>query len=226
MNSQNDKEGSGHVKAAVIGGIFALLAACVGGAFLLLNTMVNNGVIVFGASNPSVPPTATASQYQEPTSNSPSIQPTTAQVSTQSSNTSAQNSTPLRDQKNTPIVGTGVLEQGTYSDGMASISASEINSHLNIQRFRLEENPDGCGIAFMDADKIWFGSSVKTNLTINDVVVGTINAPTGKHGYMFNATVHSGDKVCVSYFEPSGFQIVFGPDIYYHYDSYCYRGNC
>jgi hypothetical protein len=84
MNLQNDKEGSGHVKAAIIGGVFALLAACVGGVFLLLNTMVNNGVIVFGASNPSnpnSPATATASQYQAPSSNQPTsvapkIQPT------------------------------------------------------------------------------------------------------------------------------------------------------
>ncbi len=66
MNSQDDKEGSGHVKAAMIGGIFVVLAACITGGFLLLNTMVENGVIVFGMSNPSAPPTATASQYQEP----------------------------------------------------------------------------------------------------------------------------------------------------------------
>ena len=60
MNSQNDKEGSGHVKAAMIGGIFALLAACIGGIFLILNTMINNGVIVFGMSNPSSPATEIA----------------------------------------------------------------------------------------------------------------------------------------------------------------------
>jgi len=53
LNSQNDKEGSGRDRAAIIGGVFTLLAACVGGVFLILNTMVDNGVIVFGASNPS-----------------------------------------------------------------------------------------------------------------------------------------------------------------------------
>lgn len=132
----------------------------------------------------------------------------------------------FREHKTTPIVGTGVLAEGTYSDGMASFSESDISSHLNIQRMRLEENPDGCGIAFMSADKIWFGSSVKTTLTINDSAVGTINQATGRHGYVFNVHVNSGDKVCVTYFEPSGYQIVFGPDMYYHYDSYCYRGHC
>lgn len=134
--------------------------------------------------------------------------------------------TPLRDHQITPTVGSGVLSQGTYSDGMAQLSESDISSHLDIQRIRLEENPDGCGIAFFSANKIWFGSSVKTTLTINDSSVGTINGPTGKHGYIFNIQINPGDKICVTYFEPSGFQIVFGPDMYYHYDSYCYRGHC
>ncbi len=136
-----------------------------------------------------------------------------------------QGDSPYREHQTTPIVGTGVLAQGTYSDGMASFSESDISSHLNIQRMRLEENPDGCGIAFMSADKIWFGSSVKTTLTINGSAVGTINQATGRHGYVFDVHVNSGDKVCVTYFEPSGYQIVFGPDMYYHYDSYCYRGH-
>lgn len=137
-----------------------------------------------------------------------------------------QGDNPFREHKTTSIVGTGVLAQGTYSDGMASFSESDISSHLDIQRIRLEENPDGCGIAFLSADKIWFGSSVKTTLTINDSAVGTINQATGRQGYVFDIHINRGDKVCVTYFEPSGFQIVFGPDMYYHYDSYCYRGHC
>jgi hypothetical protein len=53
MNSQNDNESSGqHVKAALIGGIFVLLAAVIGGFFLILNTMVDNGAISLGANNP------------------------------------------------------------------------------------------------------------------------------------------------------------------------------
>ena len=133
---------------------------------------------------------------------------------------------PFREHKQTPIVGTGVLAQGTYSDGMAPFDETEILKHLNIQRVRLEENPDGCAIAIFNTDKIWFGSSVKTSLTINGVTAGTINGPTGKHGYIFNVHINAGDKICVTYFEPSGFHIFFGPDLYYHYDSYCYRGNC
>ncbi|NOH04825.1 MAG: hypothetical protein HND47_24065 [Chloroflexi bacterium] len=139
---------------------------------------------------------------------------------------SLQSDSPFREHKTTPIVGTGVLAQGTYSDGMAPFSESDVSGHLNIQRMRLEENPDGCGIAYFSADKVWFGSSVKTTLTINDSAVGTINQATGRHGYVFDIHINSGDKICVTYFEPSGFQVVFGEDMYYHYDSYCYRGHC
>jgi len=50
MNLQNDKEGSGHTKAAVIAGVFAIIAACITGLFLILNTMVDNGIIVLEAT--------------------------------------------------------------------------------------------------------------------------------------------------------------------------------
>jgi hypothetical protein len=66
VNPQNDKEGSGHVKSAVIGGMFVVAAACITGFFLILNTMVENGVIVFGMSNPSVQSTATVFESQAP----------------------------------------------------------------------------------------------------------------------------------------------------------------
>ncbi|MCX7681670.1 MAG: hypothetical protein N2508_06875 [Anaerolineae bacterium] len=144
----------------------------------------------------------------------------------QSPLSSYQTDGPFREHKQTPIVGTGVLAQGTYSDGMAPFDDAEILQHLNIQRIRLEENPDGCAIAAFNAEKIWFGSSVKTSLTINEVNVGTINGPTGKHGYIFDVRINAGDKICVTYFESSGFHIFLGPDLYYHYDSYCYRGHC
>lgn len=152
----------------------------------------------------------------QPTSSNVAIQPGTVQ----------ENSGPFREHKRTPIVGTGLLSQGTYSDGKAPFSESDILSHLNIQRIRLEENPDGCATAFLSADKVWFGSSVKTGLTINGSTVGAINGPTGRHGYIFDIHINIGDIICVTYFEPSGFHIIFGPDMYYHYDSYCYRGHC
>jgi hypothetical protein len=80
MNSQNDKEGTWHVRAAIIGGIFAVLAACIGGFFLILNTMVENGVIVFGMSNPSSLPTATVSVFQESTQDPSNIAITSTSI--------------------------------------------------------------------------------------------------------------------------------------------------
>lgn len=41
-NSRNETEGSGQVKAAIIGGLFVLLAACVSGVFLIFTTLINN----------------------------------------------------------------------------------------------------------------------------------------------------------------------------------------
>lgn len=120
-------------------------------------------------------------------------QPTQAPVA-------AQGSGPLRTQRNTEIVGSGVLAQGTHSDGLAPIGAVELQQHSRIQRIRLEECPQGCDIARFDADQIWFGTSVRTQLAINDQVVGEINAATGKHGYVFNVRIRKGDKICVTYF--------------------------
>lgn len=49
-NSQNNKEGSAVIKAAVIGGIiagvFAVLVACIGGVFLIANTLIDKDKIV------------------------------------------------------------------------------------------------------------------------------------------------------------------------------------
>lgn len=186
-------------------------------------TEVNVGAIKFGLPTAAAPNASQSDAPQSSLPSNPGQPPSTNSSSAPSQPTIAG---PFREHKKTPTVGTGILMQGTYSDGMAQYSASDVTGHLNIQRIRLEENPDGCAVAYFDADKIWFGSAVKTNLTINDEVVGSINGPTGKHGFIFNATIHSGDKICVTYFEPSGFHVIFGPDVYYHYDSYCYRGQC
>ena len=133
---------------------------------------------------------------------------------------------PFREHQNTPIVGSSLLVQGTYSDGLAPFTEADVAQHLGIQRIRLEENPDACAIAFLDSEKVWLATSVRTELTINGDVVGEILGPTGKHGYIFDIAVRRGERICLTYFEQSGFHIIFGPDMYYHYDSYCYRGNC
>ena len=51
MKSQDGKEGSGQVKAAIIAGIFTLIAACIGGIFLIINTLVDNDELSVGNAN-------------------------------------------------------------------------------------------------------------------------------------------------------------------------------
>ena len=66
MNSQNDKDGSPHIRAAVIAGIFGVIAACISVTGLIIIAFINNGFIFAGAGN----------------SNPPNIQPTSEPVIT------------------------------------------------------------------------------------------------------------------------------------------------
>jgi hypothetical protein len=124
----------------------------------------------------------------------------------------------------TGILGSGVLSQGTYSDGLAPFAENTIPNHLNLANISPETSSDGCGVADRDTEKIWFGSSQRATLYINDKPVGEIYAPTGQHGYIFDVTIHNGDRVCVKPFDNVfGYHIRFGNDMYYQYGSYCYR---
>ncbi|MFN8414180.1 MAG: hypothetical protein U0Z26_17500 [Anaerolineales bacterium] len=80
MNTQNDKEGSTHVRAAIITGIFAVIAACIGGVFLVIIAFINNGFIFAGAGNQNPFPT-NAPVSTQPIS-TPLLQPTTASIDT------------------------------------------------------------------------------------------------------------------------------------------------
>ncbi len=68
MNSQNDKDGSPHIKAAVIAGIFAVIAACISVIGLIIIAFINNGFIFAGAGNQNpYPTTAPISTQIQPT---------------------------------------------------------------------------------------------------------------------------------------------------------------
>lgn len=127
-------------------------------------------------------------------------------------------------------IGTGQTAQGSFSDGMEPYSEDWLwrNNHFRIQRIRREENSSGCAAATYDANKVWLSVGAPATLSINGAAVGTVTNITAKqqHGYIVNLTVHAGDTLCVSPIPSSGFHIIFGPDLYYHYDSYCYRGYC
>jgi len=125
-------------------------------------------------------------------------------------------------------IGTGVFAQATFSDGLAPYDENWLwaNNHFNIQRIRRDEQPDGCGISEHEVDRIWIGAGAVMKVTVNGVEVGTITTATGRHGYVVMLPLHTNDRICVSPIPVSGFHIVFGPDVYYHHDSYCYRDNC
>jgi hypothetical protein len=68
--ASHSKENSAIIKAAVIGGIFTIVAACIGGMFLFLTTLVTNG---FVAPDPTV---ATSNQQDNPSiTNEPTTSP-------------------------------------------------------------------------------------------------------------------------------------------------------
>ena len=174
----------------------------------------------------SIPPTNVVSQNQESAIIPTSIDPPTSSASISTESSTASLDGPFREHIASSI-GTGVFTQVTFSDGNAPYSSSELNtSHFRIYAMRIEDNPDGCGISIYNTDKIWITGSVNTIFTINGQEVGKLSVSTGKHGYVANWGIQAGDKVCAKGYSPSGFSIIFGPDMYYHYDSYCYRGFC
>jgi hypothetical protein len=137
--------------------------------------------------------------------------------------------TPLRDHQ-TVSIGTGVFAEATFSDGMAPYDEGWLwaNDHFNIQRIRREENPDGCGSVQYQVDRIWIGVGAIAKVTVNGAEIGTVTTitPLQRHGYIVGVHLDVGDVVCVSPIPQSGYHIILGPDVYYHHDTYCYRGNC
>lgn len=136
---------------------------------------------------------------------------------------------PFREHQVTPI-GTGQTAQGSFSDGLAPFSEDWLwrNNHFRIQRIRREEHPSGCATATFTADRVWLSVGAPVTVSINGAAVGTVThiTPKQRHGYIVNLALRSGDNICVSPIPESGFHVILGPDLYYHYDSYCYRGHC
>jgi len=127
------------------------------------------------------------------------------------------------------VVGDGIFAQGTFSDGMTEYSQDWLwaNSHGDIQRIRQEEYPSGCDVARYNTNLVWISGTNGMQIAVNDKTVGTYNIADNSHGYIFQYPINMGDKLCaVNYRSSTGFAILLGPNIYYHYDSYCYRGNC
>ncbi len=168
----------------------------------------------------------TGSQSPAASAPFPTPIPPPAATQVQPSSTSA---SPLRSHT-TVSIGSGVFSRVTFSDGQAPYDENWLwaNNHFNIQRIRREEQPDGCDIAQYRVSKIWVSAASVAKVTVNGSEVGTISdiTPLQKHGYIADVSLNPGDRICLSPVPAGGFHIVFGPDIYYHYDSYCYRGYC
>ncbi len=123
--------------------------------------------------------------------------------------------------------GDGVFANVTVSDGQAELSSSDLStSHQHIQRIRREEQPSGCDTAFYASDKIWVTGTPGMRLTLDGQVVGTYRIAPDSHGFMLDMSIEVGQEICAVDYGPEGFSIIFGPDVYYHYDSYCHRGFC
>jgi hypothetical protein len=126
------------------------------------------------------------------------------------------------------VVGDGIFAQGTFSDGLATYSEQWMwdNNYFRIQRIRPEEYPSGCDVARYNTNLVWISGTTGMQFSINDEVVGTYKIADNSHGYIFEWPINIGDKLCAVGFTSAGYSIIIGPDIYYHYDSYCYRGYC
>lgn len=128
-------------------------------------------------------------------------------------------------------IGTGVFERASYSDGLYGISEVELLNGYPIQRLRREEQPAGCDQAYFQATKVWVSGSPGMRLQVNNLEVGRITKapPSGyqqSHGYAVDLVLNLGDIICASGYDHNGYQIIFGPAIWYHFDSYCFRNHC
>jgi len=124
-------------------------------------------------------------------------------------------------------IGTGIFEKATYSDGSAQFSQQELNSsHFEIQLINPDTTSNGCSTSWYTVNEVWFGGASKTTLYLNGTAIGELFQGVGKHGYMIPLSVNAGDELCVNPIPPGGFHMNLGADIYYHYDSFCYRGYC
>lgn len=124
-------------------------------------------------------------------------------------------------------VGTGAFEKVTQSDGMAPFAGSALDAErARVHRIDREANPDGCDRARFSSRYVWVTGPRGMALTVNDHEIGRLRLAGGSHGYVVAWRIAAGDKLCAETDELDRFHIVVGPDVYYHYDSYCYRGYC
>jgi len=152
---------------------------------------------------------------------------------------------PLRPHHTTAI-GTGVFAHVTYSDGLAPYTDDDVTTRfgrVDVSLFPVGRG--GCWISRYATDKVWFRSGavgpVMVTVIPQDVdpidplkngngnPVGVLDEPTGLHGYILDLDypLQRGEWVCITVAsEDDGLYIIYGPDLYSWYDSYCSRKAC
>lgn len=160
------------------------------------------------------------------------VEPTTTALGATTTNpntpTPVTVTTPYRPRFSTSV-GTGPLAAINFSDGMAEYSNDYLaTNHGRLQAMNIDYTPTGCGIAHYTSERIWFGSTRATTISISGEVIAEYDQPTfrGSHGGIFDWNVSLGDEICVELSPGMEYHIVIGPDVDIHYDSYCYRGHC
>lgn len=137
----------------------------------------------------------------------------------------------------TAYVGTGVFEEVTFSDGNAPYNWGNEDIY-----YFWSDHPDlikiigghvteqnRCGIAPFDANKVWTAASNGAVFTVNNVEIGRVTSSIkSNHGFIVPSwLVHKGDEICIGGLpESESFHVIFGPAIYYLYDSYCTNRVC
>ncbi len=149
---------------------------------------------------------------------------------------------PLRPHHTTSI-GTGVFAHVTYSDGLAPYTDDDVTTRFG--RVEVSLSPvgqGGCWISRYNTDTVWFRSGAVGPVMVtvipqgadpialqkNGNPVGVLNEPTGLHGYILDLDypLQRGEWVCITVASEDGLYIIYGPDLYYWYDSYCSRKAC
>ena len=114
----------------------------------------------------------------------------------------------------------------TFSAGTAPFTESQLWDQGNFgqhQRIQLDTHPNYCDIARYTVDRLWISGSPGMKLLINGIVTGEYTSAPDPHGYIIRQPVNIGDEICVENVGPEGFMILLGPDLYFHYDTYCFR---
>jgi len=177
----------------------------------------------------------TNKETENPTASNTKVEPE-SNIPTQAQSTTVlipTNTPPVIPVQNNPIideslfeklnVGTGIFISANSSDGNRDYDS---NTYYKIQRIRYEEVSNGCDISNWSSQLIWVTGNKGTNILLNNETIGQLTIDTGNHGYLVEVKINPGDQICISGKNPNGFSVIFGPDTYYHYDSYCYRGFC